>query len=233
MSPSAFAKSTAAPRVHIAEAYLELHTGPGRGYPVFHVVKRGQQVAVLKRRTDWFLIRTDDELEGWATRKEMELTLTEAGGVIEFRDVLVDTALHDRLSFGLSGGSMEGQTVMGLRAVYGLNEFLSSELTISQVSGTYTSTQVYSLHLLTHPARKGRFAPFLSLGFGQFRDNPRKTLVDPQESNSPTAIVGFGVNTYLTKRFMMRIDYRNFVILVGDDSTREFDEVTGGFSFAF
>ena len=27
-------------RVKIVDPYIELHTGPGRGYPIFHVVKR-------------------------------------------------------------------------------------------------------------------------------------------------------------------------------------------------
>lgn len=221
------------PRVKVAEPFLEMHTGPGRGYPVFHVVKRGDWITVLRRHTDWFEIVTTDDLTGWVTRKELELTLTEAGVEAEFRDVLVDSYLRDHLIIGLAGGGMEGQKVMTVRGNYAFSEFLQSELTISQVSGTYTSTEVYSLHLLVLPTRKNRFTPFLSVGAGQFRDSPRKTLVDPQASNSFTGIFGIGLNTYLTDRFIFRLDYRNFVILVDDESAREYDEITGGFSFVF
>lgn len=232
-SMAAHAQAPATPRVQVAEPYLEIHSGPGRGYPVFHVVKRGGWITVLKRRTDWFQIVTEDGLQGWATRQEMELTLTEAGSETEFRDVLVDHYLRDRLVFGVAGGDMEGQTVMTVRASYAFTENLQSELTVSQVSGTYTSTQVFSVHLVALPARKGLFVPLLSLGVGQFRDSPRKTLVDPESSNSLTGVVGLGLNTYLTDRFMLRLDYRNFVILVDDDEAREYDEITGGFSFVF
>ena len=48
------------PTVSVADPYLEMHTGPGRGYPVFHVVDRGEDVAILLRRTDWFKIRAAD-----------------------------------------------------------------------------------------------------------------------------------------------------------------------------
>ncbi len=229
----AVAEKPATPRVQVAEPYLEIHSGPGRGYPVFHVVKRGGWITVLKRRTDWFQIVTEDGLQGWATRQEMELTLTEAGSETEFRDVLVDHFLRDRLVFGVAGGDMEGQTVMTFRANYAFNEHLQSELNVSQVSGTYTSTQAYSLHLVALPARKGLFVPLLSLGAGQFRDTPRKTLVDPQASNSLAGIVGLGLYAHLTERFMLRVDYRNFVILVDDGRAREYDEITGGFSFVF
>ena len=62
----------------VAEPYIELHTGPGRGYPVFHVVDRGETITVLKRRTDWFRVRTAKGKEGWVKRAAMELTLTPA-----------------------------------------------------------------------------------------------------------------------------------------------------------
>ena len=46
-------------KILIADPFIELHTGPGRGYPVFHVVERGREVTIVKRRTDWFQVRTD------------------------------------------------------------------------------------------------------------------------------------------------------------------------------
>ena len=54
--------------VQVVDPYLELHTGPGRGYPVTQVVERGEWVEILKRRTDWFKIRTSQGKEGWAAR---------------------------------------------------------------------------------------------------------------------------------------------------------------------
>src|SRR5690348_6811526 len=62
-------------KILIADPYIELHTGPGRGYPVFHVVERGREVTIVKRRTDWFQLRTDRGVEGWATRDQMIATL--------------------------------------------------------------------------------------------------------------------------------------------------------------
>ena len=31
----------------VTRPYLEMHTGPGRGYPVFYVIGRGESVKVL------------------------------------------------------------------------------------------------------------------------------------------------------------------------------------------
>ena len=39
--------------VAVADPYLEMHTGPGRGYPIFHVVDRGDSVQIVKQKTYW------------------------------------------------------------------------------------------------------------------------------------------------------------------------------------
>jgi uncharacterized protein YraI len=66
--------------VEVADAYLELHTGPGRGYPVTSVIPRGDRIKVLKRRTDWYLLRDNRGHEGWAKRQAMALTLLALSG---------------------------------------------------------------------------------------------------------------------------------------------------------
>ena len=58
-------------QVFVTAPYLELHTGPGRGYPVTQVVARDESVDILKRRTDWFKVRTSRGVEGWASYKDM------------------------------------------------------------------------------------------------------------------------------------------------------------------
>ena len=35
-------------RVTIADPFIELHTGPGQGYPIFYVIDRGVEVRVLR-----------------------------------------------------------------------------------------------------------------------------------------------------------------------------------------
>jgi SH3-like domain-containing protein len=66
-------------RVVVQDAYLEFRTGPGRGFPVFHVVDRGESVELLRRRTDWIKVRVDGGKEGWVNRSQLERTLTPGG----------------------------------------------------------------------------------------------------------------------------------------------------------
>ncbi len=71
-------------QVFVTAPYLELHTGPGRGYPVFHVVPRDGAIDVVKRRTDWFKVRDERGVEGWAAQRDMLQTVLADGSPFTF-----------------------------------------------------------------------------------------------------------------------------------------------------
>jgi len=73
-------------RILIADPYIELHSGPGRGYPIFHVIERGEEVTLVKRRTDWFDVRSDRGVEGWVHRDQMISTLEQTGEPLDLAE---------------------------------------------------------------------------------------------------------------------------------------------------
>ena len=79
--------------VAVADPYLEMRTGPGRGYPIFHVVDRGESVDIIMQRTDWYLVRADNGKEGWVDRSQMEQTLQPDGDQVSFQ-AGQDSGLH-------------------------------------------------------------------------------------------------------------------------------------------
>jgi uncharacterized protein YgiM (DUF1202 family) len=66
-------------RVKIAEPFIEIHTGPAAGYPIFYVIDRGTEVRIVRRKTNWFKIETDDGKTGWASRDQIRQTLLPSG----------------------------------------------------------------------------------------------------------------------------------------------------------
>jgi uncharacterized protein YraI len=91
-------------QLQVTEPFLEMHTGPGRGYPVFFVVERSQWVTIELRHTDWYRVRAEGGQVGWVQRAQLESTLTAAGGTKSFRDLLVDDYLRRKLEFSGSWG---------------------------------------------------------------------------------------------------------------------------------
>ena len=99
---TAAAKADDEPRkILIADPFIELHTGPGRGYPIFHVVERGREVTIVKRRTDWFQLRTDRGLEGWAPREQMIATLEPTGEPLDLEEPARENYMSRRWQAGV------------------------------------------------------------------------------------------------------------------------------------
>ena len=66
-------------QLFVTAPYLELHTGPGRGYPVSQVVARGDSVDVLFRHTEWYKVRTERGVEAWASEESLLHTMLADG----------------------------------------------------------------------------------------------------------------------------------------------------------
>ncbi len=219
--------------VMVRDAYMDLHSGPGRGYPVFHVVERGEEVELLKRRTDWFKVRTAKGVEGWASRASVERTETVAGVPQTFKDAERGDFLRRRFEFGFASGDFDGDQVFTFRAGYRLSEIFTTELTLSQVSGTFSSTTLYHANLVASPFMSWRVAPFFTLGWGRFENEPKQVLVDDEDINEWAANVGVGARAYLGERFLFRADWRDYIVMVDDNNNQDFSEWTLGFAVFF
>ena len=219
--------------VEIAEPYIELHTGPGRGFPVFHVADRGERLTVIKRRTDWFKVRTQKGKEGWVKRAQMELTLTPAGEKTQFAEPEIGDFSRRRWEVGLLGGDFEGADIMTVYAAYAMTANLSAEVSVSQTFGNFSDSIIAGISLVAQPFPEWRLSPFFSLGTGAIYVDPNVTLVDEDDRTEQIGSVGAGLRWYLTRRFIVRAEYRNHVIFQNTDDNQEIDEWKAGFAFFF
>ena len=219
--------------VKVVDPYLEMHTGPGGRYPIFYVVDRDEFVEVLKRKTDWFQIRTRKGKLGWVDRAQMKKTLTPTGKSTEFAEVSFDDFSNRRWELGLVGGVFNGAPVMTLYGGYALMPKLSAEFSISQVVGEFSSSQLLNVNLMAQPFNEWRYSPFFTLGIGHIETKPRVTLIQIQDSSDFVAHVGFGVKAYLTRRFILRAEFKKYVGFSSDDDNEDFQEWKAGFGFFF
>lgn len=231
LADATFAKELAEAR--IVEPYIELHTGPGRGYPVFHVAEEGTSLEILKRRTDWFRVRTERGISGWVNRHQLAETLDEAGVKRSFRDIVRDDYLARRLEFGFSAGSLGGDPALAARLGYRMTDNLILETFLTQVSGDFSSSRAYGASLAIQPFGARRFSPYFSLGVGNFTNEPKVVLVDTEKTSSELASAAIGMRAYLTRRFMLRAEFRHHLALVKTEDYEDFEEWTMGFSFFF
>jgi len=224
-------------RVKVADPYLEMRTGPGRGFPVHHVAARHEWVTIELRATDWYKVRTDsdtgNEKIGWVHRRQLELTLTEAGVAKTFRDTALDDYLTRRVQLGAAAGRFKSEPMLKLWGSYRLSDTLSLEATIGQVQGVFSGTDFWHVNLLAEPWSDQRLSPFLGIGVGRFNNFPNLTLVGAADTNANLANAMVGVRWYLTERFVLRADYGLYTAFVSDQRSQEFRAVTAGISFFF
>lgn len=227
------AQAAQAERLQVSDPFIEIRTGPGRGYPVFHVAARDEWIEVLLRFTDWYRVRTESGREGWVHRLQLESTLTAAGGRPRFRDVMLDDYLQRRTEAGAAWGLFESEPMLKLWLSYRLAEILAVEATIGQVQGVYSGTELWQLGLVAEPFADQRLSPFFGIGVGRFKNIPNASLVDNPTTDANLAYAVIGLRYYLTRRFVARLDYTIYTAFVSDSSTGEYGAFTAGLSFFF
>ncbi|HZD53736.1 MAG TPA: SH3 domain-containing protein [Woeseiaceae bacterium] len=219
--------------VTVADPYLELHTGPGRGYPRFHAVERGETIEVIKRRTDWFLVRDSRGTEGWVHRKQMERTLGPGGEAVALGGADQRDFTDARWEVGVLSGDYGGANVISLYAGYSLNPNVSLEVWGSQILGNFSNGWMGSVNVVHETWPERRVSPFFTLGAGYVRTEPKSTIVRSEDRSDQTAHVGAGLRVYATRRFILRAEYKSYVIFTSRDDNEEVEEWKAGFAFFF
>ena len=220
-------------RVQVTDPYIELKSGPGRGFPVFFVAERGEWIEILKRKTDWFKVRTSSNKEGWVNRVQLENTLTEAGSKTTFRDVLLTNYLSRRTEVGFAWGKFDKDPVLTMRVGFGLTPNFITELSASQVTAAFSSTSLVQFNLQAIPFADSRVSPFFTLGIGRYKNTPKVTLVDAPNVSVTAANAGLGVRVYLTRNFLVRGDVREYMAPINDNRVDKFTEWTIGLGVFF
>lgn len=221
-------------RVEVADPYIEMHTGAGRGYPIFHVIERGREIEILKRRTDsWFKVRTESGKEGWVKRSQLEKTLTESGEQTQFVDSRFGDFAERRWEMGAMGGRFKGNDVLTVYGGFAFTPKLSVEVAVSRIFEDFSDADMATASLLAQPFPEWRVSPFFTLGTGVIHIDPKTTLVQDDEETNPVGNVGVGVRAYLLRRFVFRAQYKYYKIFQSKDDNQEVNEWKAGFTVFF
>lgn len=232
---SGLAATTEYPSVRIVDPYIELHTGPGRGYPVFYVEERNAWIDVLKRKTDWYKVRTVKGKEGWVSLAQLELTLSPDGETTHIKEATIDEFAQHRWEFGVIGGSFENYRITTLYGAYALTPNFSVNISASRLFSSFASGDMASASLVLHPFSSRRVSPFFAVGTGVIKRNPDTTLTQGQDQTDQAAHIGVGARIYLARRFVFRLQYSNYVIFQSQipgraDDNQEINEWKAGFA---
>lgn len=219
--------------VSVADPYIEMRTGPGKGYPITYVAERGENVEIIRRKTDWFKVRNDRGREGWVNIVQMEQTLDAAGETTEFERVGRDEFLQRRWETGILTGDFSGADTVSIYGGYSISRNLSVEVWGSQLIGNFSTGWLGTVAVVHETWPEWRISPYFTLGTGIVETSPKSTLVSTPDRSDQFAMVGAGARVYVTRRFVLRGEYKSYVVITSRDDNEEVEEWKLGFGFFF
>jgi uncharacterized protein YgiM (DUF1202 family) len=220
-------------RVIVDDPFIELHTGPGRGYPIFYIGERGEEVEVLKRRTEWFQVRVERGEEGWVHLEQLQRTFNLEGEQFDVPGFTFGDYRSSRWEVGALYGDFGGANVIATFGGFSITENLSIELNFAQALGRFSDNQMFSVNISHLMFPEKRWSPFFTLGAGEIKTQPKATLVETLDRRDSMALAGAGIRVYLTRRFVFRSEYKTYVAFTSRDDNEEIREWKAGFSFFF
>jgi hypothetical protein len=231
---AALAHAAKAPMtVVVQDAYVDLRTGPGRGFPATRSVERDASIQLLRQRTDWIKVRTADGREGWVHRAQLERTLTPGGAEVRVAGPAPDARTEHRWEVGLGTGDFGGANVVTVNGAYALTPNLLLRSDVSHLLGDYSNGWLGTAGIAQVIMPAWRVSPFLGIGGGVLSVSPKATLVQAEDRTDSVAYAAVGARGFLTNRFLLQAEYRSYVVFTSRDENEEIDEWTVAFTYFF
>jgi hypothetical protein len=213
-------------RVTIADPFIELHTGPGQGYPIFYVVDRGIEVRVLRRKTNWFKIVTDDGKSGWASRDQMRQTLLPSGEKFKTLELDQDDFTERKWVLGVTGGEFESAPIYTVFTAYSFSDNFAAEVHFGESVGRKSSAQILKANAVMQPFPDLKYSPYMTLGLGKIEVSPSATLISPEDDNDSFAQFGLGLQRYVGRSFLFRLEVNEYIIFSASSTSNNNEEVS-------
>jgi hypothetical protein len=214
----------------VVEPYIELHTQPGRSYPVFYIAERGETVELLKQRTDWIKVRNQRGIEGWVHINEIGRTVNNSGEALGVHSPNLDSFAQRKWEFGVMLGDFDNSDAITGYGGWQFTRNLSVELAATENFGSFSDGSMITGSIVHQMFPEWRYSPFLTIGGGVRETRPRSTLVGTRDRTENVASVGGGMRIYLTRRLIMRLQYKHYVVMTDRDDDEEVDEWKIGIS---
>ena len=218
----------------VRSAYLEVHTGPGRGFPRDHAVAQGDEIELLARRTDWIRIRAPRGETGWVPRRALLAALERPAP--EPVNWLSLRALGERrrgFEAGIDLGDFQGASLISAWTGWSLNEALMVQAEAGQFQRNVSDGWIGAVNVVHRPFTSWRLAPYFMIGTGLVQTDPRSTLVQSEARDEELLQAGIGADLWIAGSLLLRFEYRNVQISTDRDEREEVNQWKAGVSFQF
>jgi uncharacterized protein YgiM (DUF1202 family) len=235
-SVNVYSASEPLQQVKIADPYIEMHTGPGGGYPIFHVMERGAFIEIISRRTNWFKVNNLKGKTGWVYFDQLSRTLSANGNPVKFTEVTQDDFADRDWEWGVMVGDFGGAPSLTTYGSYMFNQGFATEASISQSIGDISSSFLYKIGLVMQPFPEWSYSPYFQMATGIIDVKPSSTTSQPLDGTSQFSSISLGVRKHITQKIIVRLEYSQYIIFSStkdNDNNEEIKEWKAGFAVFF
>ena len=190
----------------VKSEFLEVFTAAGRGYPIFFVVENGESFKLLKRKTDWIKIKSQQGQVGWVSYKDY------ASSVYLSKPNIKKQAIKSKWEFGMAVGKFGSDDSFSAGMGYYIKPTVTVQAEYKKTIGEFSHTNMLTTSMMLQVKRKWVVSPFVLFGTGIMENIPRQSLVNGSVEKKNMFFGGAGINYIPYKRLNLRFTINNFYI---------------------
>lgn len=217
----------------VVEPFINLRSGPAKGYPVFHVSERGETLTILSRKTDWIKVSDASKRMGWISVSDFQKLHNLSGSRVVLDEPKFEDATTHPWEAGLLAGNFDQSAVNSAYIGYWMTENLSLEFWASQVLGEASESKLLNINIVHQIFPTWRLSPFFTLGAGKIFINPKATLSSESKRNEDTLNAGLGLRYYISNRYFLRFEFKDYKIFTNRETNEDASEWKLGLSVFF
>lgn len=226
--------------VRVGAAFVNVHSGPAKAYPVFHVLVKNQEVVILKSRTGWYKVETFEPnkrkpLSGWIHKEDIKAFHLQTGEVLTLPTEGVDSYLKRDVEVTLMGGVLDNVTAVSGGISWVMTPNLAIDVHYTQAFGQSSDNKLYSIRLRQTFFPEWKLNPYVAIGAGQIDTSPNANLVQSgsEVRTSDLFETGIGFSYYVSESVLFKAEYRGILVLTERDEHERLDQWLIGTSIYF
>ena len=229
--------------VRVVAEVADVHTGPGFGYRVVYVAKRGEVLPAIGRATHdhWFRVQLPDGTYGWILGDEVfpldvDTSAAHRGPSIWKRmghaAFSPSPLLEENVGFTFSAGVLGGDGMFLFRPAWLLAPHVSLEGFVGETVGNQVDVIYYGGGFNAFLFAMSPVTPFVSGAAGGAFGRKKADQYTIKTGNYSMVNVGGGLLVALKKRLTLRGDVRHYVIFDANH-TQRIQEYSGALAVYF
>ena len=220
------------PQLLIEVPFVELHSGPGKGYPVINIIEKNDKVSVIVKRTSWIKVEDKRGEQGWLHQDAL-LEVSYSDEKVNLNEVAYQDYQQRQWEGSVMLGDLNGANYYNIALGYVFSPAISTELSLAKSQGDISDSNIYQLSLVSQPFPDLTVSPYFSIGAGMIKTEPHSVLADAKVRENTLISTALGGKYYLARNFVLRAEYQYSLVLTDRDENEEIKLWKLGFSVFF